>query len=52
MKRIVEAVCGFLLVTSALAVLAAGPLTANAAAGFAGSLSATARVLSLIALAI
>ena len=52
MRRVIEAVCGFLLIASALAVLTAGPLTANAAAGIVEALPDTARVLAAIAIAL
>lgn len=53
MKRVAaEAVCAVLLAVSALAVLTAGPLTANAAVVIIDRLPYTARLLAAIAIAL
>jgi hypothetical protein len=53
MTRIVAHVaCGFFLVATAVAVLTAGPLTANAAIALVDRLPDTARLLAAIAIAL
>ena len=52
MRHVAKAVCAFLLVASALAVLVAGPLTANAAVTIVSRAPDAARVLTAIAIAL
>ena len=51
-RTVAHVACGFFLVAAALAVLTAGPLTANAAIALIDRLPDTARVLGAIAIAL
>ena len=50
MRQVAKAVCAFLLIASALAVLTAGPLTSNAAVTIVSRIPDAARVLTAIAI--